>query len=96
MTPLTIGEKVMNTSTSVEKKSNRSQFKGKHVLRFARMKCLDCCCDQSKEVELCETKTCALWGLRFGTKPDAKSFVARFGAGWEWSDADKKWVQIVG
>jgi|GEM_PF-2285552 len=31
-----------------------------------RRKCLDCCCWQQKEVELCPSVQCDLWPYRFG------------------------------
>ena len=33
-----------------------------------RLKCLDCCCGQAKEVRLCPQKTCPLWTFRMGTR----------------------------
>jgi hypothetical protein len=38
-------------------------------LRAVRAFCLDCCCDSSKEVELCPAETCPLWLFRFGSYP---------------------------
>lgn len=29
-----------------------------------KAKCLDCCCDQKKEVKLCPIDTCPLWEFR--------------------------------
>jgi len=34
-----------------------------------RLKCLDCMCDSTKEVELCPVKECSLWPFRFGKRP---------------------------
>ena len=35
-----------------------------------RKKCLECTCNQSKEVELCEMVDCPLFPYRFGCGPD--------------------------
>lgn len=42
-------------------------------LKAIRLKCLDCMCGQMKEVKLCPSKDCALWGFRRGKKPKAPS-----------------------
>lgn len=40
-------------------------------LKAMRAKCLDCCCDQAKEVELCTCKdNCPLWPYRMGKMPE--------------------------
>ena len=33
-----------------------------------RLKCLDCCCNNSAEVRLCNIKDCSLWRYRMGTE----------------------------
>lgn len=38
-------------------------------VKAIRAKCLDCCCNQVKEVELCEMTDCALHPFRFGKNP---------------------------
>ena len=38
-------------------------------LRAIRIKCLDCCCYDRKEVKLCATVNCPLWPFRFGKNP---------------------------
>jgi len=38
-------------------------------LKAMRLKCLDCCCGSSREVEKCTVKTCALYPYRFGKHP---------------------------
>ena len=38
-------------------------------LRAIRLKCLDCSCWNSSEVERCPHEACILWPLRFGKKP---------------------------
>jgi len=38
-------------------------------VKAIRAKCLDCCCDQKKEVELCQNTKCALHPFRFGKNP---------------------------
>lgn len=35
-----------------------------------RLKCLDCCCGQSNEVQMCPCKDCPLWRYRFGYEID--------------------------
>ena len=39
-------------------------------LRAIRLKCLDCCAGQAREVRLCAAKDCPLWIYRSGHKPD--------------------------
>jgi len=41
-------------------------------LKAMRLKCLDCCCGSSKEVERCVVTTCALYPYRFGKRPESK------------------------
>ena len=38
-------------------------------LRAIRLKCLDCCAGQRKEVRLCPAKDCPLWPFRMGRNP---------------------------
>jgi hypothetical protein len=38
-------------------------------IKAIRKKCLECCCDQYKEIELCPTQTCSLYEFRFGRNP---------------------------
>lgn len=38
-------------------------------VKAIRAKCLDCCCGQTKEVELCQSTKCALFPFRFGKNP---------------------------
>ncbi len=38
-------------------------------LKAIRAKCLDCCCDQSKEVQLCPCDDCPLYPFRSGRDP---------------------------
>ena len=40
-------------------------------LRAIRLKCLDCCAGQAREVRLCPAKDCPLWNYRSGHKPDS-------------------------
>jgi hypothetical protein len=39
------------------------------LLRKIRHKCLDCVCEQPKEVELCPATQCPLWEFRMGRDP---------------------------
>ena len=42
-------------------------------LKAMRAKCLDCCCDQPREVELCTCKdNCPLWPYRMGKTPQGE------------------------
>ena len=41
-------------------------------MKAIRAKCLDCCCGQYKEVELCPCKDCPLYPYRFGKNPNIK------------------------
>jgi len=39
-------------------------------IKAIRQKCLDCCCEQPKEVRLCPVKDCSLWPYRMGHRPE--------------------------
>jgi hypothetical protein len=59
-------------------------------LHAIRLKCLDCCCGQVKEVDLCPAASCDLWPWRFGCGPASaakrKKIVTRkaaITAGWD-------------
>ena len=41
-------------------------------LKAIRAKCLDCCCDQTKEVQLCPCAECPLYPYRAGRDPYRK------------------------
>ena len=41
-------------------------------MKAIRAKCLDCCCGQYKEVELCPCSDCPLYPYRFGKNPNIK------------------------
>lgn len=38
-------------------------------MKAIRAKCLDCCCGNAKEVELCPCEDCSLYPFRFGKNP---------------------------
>ena len=38
-------------------------------MKAIRQKCLQCCCEQPKEVRLCTVERCALWPYRMGHRP---------------------------
>jgi len=42
-------------------------------IKAIRKKCLDCCCDQLKEIRECPVIKCPLYAYRFGRRPDAKT-----------------------
>lgn len=44
----------------------------KLMLRAMRLKCLDCVCQQTKEVRLCPTTYCPLYPYRMGEDPFKK------------------------
>lgn len=39
-------------------------------MKAIRKKCLDCSCEQPKEVRLCPIDYCPLWAYRFGKRPN--------------------------
>ena len=38
-------------------------------IKAIKEKCIDCCCGQRKEVEICGVPECALYPFRFGKNP---------------------------
>lgn len=44
----------------------------KNPVKAIRAKCLDCCCNNRKEVELCTCEKCSLHPFRFGKDPYKK------------------------
>ena len=38
-------------------------------IKAMRAKCLDCTCNQPKEIRLCTVINCALWPYRMGKRP---------------------------
>ena len=44
-------------------------------LKAIRLRCLDCCGYQVKEVRMCPCKDCALWPFRFGRNPNRTGLV---------------------
>lgn len=38
-------------------------------MKAIRQKCMQCCCEQPKEVRLCTVERCALWPYRMGHRP---------------------------
>jgi len=46
-----------------------SEKKPTNPVKAIRAKCLDCCCGQIREVELCPCTWCALYPFRFGKNP---------------------------
>lgn len=41
-------------------------------IKAIRAKCLECCCGQAKEVQLCPVSACSLWQYRLGHNPARK------------------------
>ena len=41
-------------------------------IKAIRKHCLDCCCNSSNEVKLCQVESCALHPFRFGENPYRK------------------------
>lgn len=44
-------------------------------IKAIREKCLDCTCQQPKEVRLCPSTQCALWPYRMGCRPKSETQV---------------------
>ena len=42
----------------------------KELLKVIHQKCMDCTCDQVKEVRLCPSERCPLWQFRMGKDPN--------------------------
>ena len=42
------------------------------LLKLVKAKCLDCCCDQPKEVALCPIERCPLYSVRLGKDPNPR------------------------
>ena len=42
-------------------------------IKSIRKKCLECCCDQRKEVRECLINWCAIWPYRLGKRPDEET-----------------------
>lgn len=38
-------------------------------MKAIRAKCLDCCCNDTKEVDNCTVEDCSLWDYRMGKTP---------------------------
>lgn len=55
-----------NTTEALKTKRRRTRSQA------IRAKCLDCCCDNRKEVELCTIQKCPLWRYRMGYEIDSK------------------------
>lgn len=41
-------------------------------IKAIRLKCLDCCCGQHKEVKLCTCYSCPLYPYRLGHRPKSE------------------------
>jgi len=46
-------------------------------IKAIRVKCMDCCCGQAKEVRECELKNCSLWPYRMGKRPSAENDISK-------------------
>ena len=61
------------TTDAATFKKLRSELAGSEdrisPIKAIRMKCIDCCCGQKGEVNLCPCKDCPLWPFRFGKNP---------------------------
>ena len=55
------------------KVKNNEPMKVRTPIKAIRAKCLDCCCNQVKEVKLCASLTCPLWPYRMGHRPTTGS-----------------------
>lgn len=52
-----------------EPKYKLPQFHGKSAMRTIRLKCLDCCAGNAKEVRVCTVLSCPSWWYRMGKRP---------------------------
>ena len=68
-----VSESGKRTSDSVAFKKLKDRFSGSDdrisPIKAIRQKCLDCCCNQRVEVNLCTCEDCPLWPFRFGKNP---------------------------
>ena len=44
-------------------------------IKAIRAKCMDCSCNQPKEIRQCPVITCALWPYRMGKRPKADELI---------------------
>ncbi len=59
------------TREGLKREGRASQLGIPKPLRAIRLKCLDCCNGQEKEIRECTIMTCALWPYRMGRYPKA-------------------------
>lgn len=50
-------------------KKEGGEMKALTPLKAIRAKCLDCCCDNTREVRECPITSCPIWPFRMGKKP---------------------------
>jgi hypothetical protein len=50
-------------------------MKTRTPMKAMRAKCLDCSCQQPKEVRLCTVKKCPLWPYRMGRRPKTDELI---------------------
>lgn len=46
-------------------------------IKAIRAKCLECCCNEFKEVRVCHMDDCPLWPYRMGRRPRADDCTQR-------------------
>ena len=51
------------------KVANKEMPDARSALRAIRLKCMDCCCGSSNEVDLCTVDDCPLYSRRKGHNP---------------------------
>ena len=76
--PTTDQYKTMSETSEVQKppinpvKTSVENDSASTPLKAIRKKCLDCCCNDRKEVKLCPCLDCPLWNFRTGHYPKKK------------------------
>lgn len=64
------GQRVNDAATFKKLKEKFSNSEDRvSPIKAIRLKCLDCCCGQRVEVNLCPCENCPLWPFRFGKNP---------------------------
>lgn len=66
-------ENGQRVSDAIAFKKLKEKFSGSEdrisPMKAIRLKCLNCCCNQRVEINLCTCEDCPLWVFRFGKNP---------------------------
>ena len=57
---------------------DQQKIKRLSPIKAIRAKCLDCVCNDAREVRLCPSLDCPLWLYRFGCKPESNRVAKYF------------------